>query len=305
MYKEETKEKVLSRLRLAQKILEDSDILPGIDGYNFKNPEKWWLHPRHEREALVIYLLLTCFDNLGQKDKFLTFENWLKSQKPLHKEEKEIITKSLTEETSDIDKAIKLQEGYHKIYGVKNAFYSGINTINEEEKEKLLKSIHVTYSPKSEDGNKIQRQQSIPIDDKKHEQDLKIKYLYSKRNGFTHSLEQYHNCSNPQASDVSIKNGSSWVILICDKKFMQSGSNTERKNSPNGGSYNYSTFGWPFVLFEVIYSALNIPFCRTSIKLNFRVIHFSDDNKHVTTYDNVEHQNVKNYETFMKIIANK
>ena len=75
----ETKEIIFSRLRLAQQLLEESDHLAGIDGNDFHGKE-YGFHPRHEREALVVYLLLTCFDKLGQKQNFTTFDNWLKDQ---------------------------------------------------------------------------------------------------------------------------------------------------------------------------------------------------------------------------------
>jgi hypothetical protein len=66
MISDVTIETIFSGLRLAQQLLEESDGLTGRNGYDL-NGKKWWFHPRHEREALVVYLLLTCFDKLGQR----------------------------------------------------------------------------------------------------------------------------------------------------------------------------------------------------------------------------------------------
>ena len=76
---EAKKSTVLSRLRLAQALLEESDKLPGREGYDWQSRSRVY-HPRHEREALVIYLLLTCFDLLGQERKFLDFDGWLRKK---------------------------------------------------------------------------------------------------------------------------------------------------------------------------------------------------------------------------------
>lgn len=60
MIEKSKKDFILARLKLAQSLLEESD--PSLRHTNSeKNDEKIWFHPVHEREALVSYLLLTCF----------------------------------------------------------------------------------------------------------------------------------------------------------------------------------------------------------------------------------------------------
>lgn len=72
---------IRARLVLCQRLLEESDTLPGSEGYTVDEANNTVHHPRHEREALVVYLLLTCFDLLGQSRPYMTFYEWLSSKK--------------------------------------------------------------------------------------------------------------------------------------------------------------------------------------------------------------------------------
>ena len=145
MISEETKEVIFTRLRLAQQLLEESDGLAGRDGYDYKG-KKWWFHPRHEREALVVYLLLTCFENIGQKHSFITFPSWLKSKKAAHTIEKEKIASSITKGLNVIESSARLMEGYQTIYGVRNAFYEGIKGLPENTKNHVIESVRLSFN---------------------------------------------------------------------------------------------------------------------------------------------------------------
>jgi hypothetical protein len=112
---------VRARLGLAQALLEDSDRLPGDSGYY---ADLWAeRHPRHEREALVNYLLLTCIDKLGQKRRFLSFDDWLNSKKAKHENERAHVLDGLQAFTSHEDAARALSSRYFQLYGVKNRFF--------------------------------------------------------------------------------------------------------------------------------------------------------------------------------------
>lgn len=300
MSSKEINEIIFSRLRLAQQLLEESDRLAGRDGYDL-NGKKWWFHPRHEREALVVYLLLTCFDKLGQKQKFTTFPNWLKSQKDAHKAEKESIVGSIMKGTSAVDLCVQLLEGYQAKYGVRNAFYEGVTGLPEVAKNHVLESVELSFNPEFGKHGPNVSTPSKPIEDKELEFNLKLKYLYGKRNGFTHKLDQYHICSVPMMSEMSFKNGSSWAVMIQNKRISYLGSHQEHEKVSTGGAYVYTVNNWPFALFESLYAALGLTFDRTSISLQFRAMMFSDDKSTITTYNNVAHKHLKDYDTFLRM----
>jgi len=129
---EENAKFVLARLKLAQSLLEESDRLPGWSGYDLASENEWWRHPRHERESLVNYLLLTCFDRLGQTRGFTTFKDWLSSKRKEHVEEREKALQTLKSSTSPLVIAASLAEHHQEIYGVRNSFYKGIESLSEE-----------------------------------------------------------------------------------------------------------------------------------------------------------------------------
>ena len=90
----ETEDFIHARLILAQELLEESDRLEGIQAYKFCTEKL--THARHEREALVVYLLLTCFDRLGQtQGKHISFQNWLESKKEPYTSQKSVALKQL------------------------------------------------------------------------------------------------------------------------------------------------------------------------------------------------------------------
>ncbi|MGE4268324.1 MAG: hypothetical protein AB7F25_12890 [Deferribacterales bacterium] len=302
--KQDVKEIVLSRLVLSQQLLEESDNLPGKSAYDFDN-EKWWFHPRHEREALVVYLLLTCFDKLGQHKGFITVENWLNSKKNIYVEQKNKVINQLPKECGVIDSAIKLFKKYNELYGVKNAFFQGINNLSESLKEKLLNSIILTYNPEFGKYENTSTP-SYPLDDKDEEQRLKLEYLYGKRNRFTHKLDQYHTSSFPLMSHNKFENESSWIAWIKNSKLQYVTTHQEHvKCESKEGANVFTIQDWPFILFEVLYSALGISFDRTTIKLKFQVQVESTNGSYITYYSCVEHNDLKDVKLFLKNVNYK
>lgn len=283
----ENAEFILARLRLAQSILEESDALEGLAGYDLTRPELGF-HPRHEREALVTYLLLTCFDRLGQKKRFTMFADWLKSKKSPHTVERNSALDSLQSNATQLDAACALADQYQSLYGVRNVFCQGINSLHEESRQRLFSSVSLLFVP--EYGQNVSGR-GYPLEDETLVRDLKLKHLYRRRNRFTHRLEQLVSLSTPAISELSIRNGSSWGAQIRDSRLTYMGGDSERVPLESGGAYVYRTKEWPFVLFEVLYAAIGVAFERASIRLKFKVQFFNSvEPAAVVIFDGVEHK---------------
>lgn len=291
---------IKARLRLAQELLEESDRLPGHSGYDLNNIKlgKPLYHPRHEREALVIYLLLTCFDLYGQEKGHITHQNWLNSHQADHENERQTVLDALPAEATHLEAARALAAEYQRIYGARVAFYRGIEKLPEDAKQQLFSSIHVQRSP---DYPPNVSGPAFPLEDDSLEKKLQLEYLYEKRNKFTHRLHQHHHSSEPLISNFRFPNGSSWFVMVMNGKLSYMSKNQERKPIGTGGYYVFDVGAWPFVLFGVLYAAIGIQFDRTSIKLKFQVQIFHDgENKIVRTLDGVDHCHLKDYKAIVQ-----
>lgn len=300
MVSDDTVGLIKARLILAQKLLEESDRLKGYAGYN-RDQDKWWLHPRHEREAVVVYLLLTCFDLLGQDHNggFVTFEGWLNGKKPKYIQEKNLALKDIPLDAIDhVGVAKALHSHYQNLYGIKNNFFQGILNLEPDIKNRMLKSVRIIFSP---DADKYGPDTSPPgyeLDDKEHELRLKLKRIFGKRNNFTHNLEQYYAASFPvptlptfRIDDVNSVDGSSWGATITDGRLYYLSGHYEFESHSDGSRYQYDFSDWPFVLFEILYAAINIPFDRTDINLKFYVRIWGDG--YVCTPHGIPHKLLK------------
>lgn len=271
---------IRNRLVLAQALLEESDALPGFKGY--KNDADGQIHhPRHEREALVVYLLLTCLDLLGQSRPYLTFPQWLESKKPEILRERNKVLDDLGALPADpMDCSKRIFEGYNLLYGATKAFFAGINDLPADIRAHLMNSIRIVRrDPRSLlDENRNVSFADIPIDDEAKLEKLKLNYLYSLRNSFTHQLAQVHFSSMPSMTGLmhSIRgtpddeqvDAASWGVTVYDGEVMYGGHNEQ------DGKYSYNLPGWPFVLFEVLYAAIGEDFKREQIRLNMYVLVF-------------------------------
>lgn len=295
--KDTIKKDVKARLTLSQQLLEESDKLQGYEGYDHDN-EEWWLHPRHEREALVIYLLLTCFDRLGQDLKYISFNDWLQSNKQIYKNERDTTIDLLPPNLSPTEFSIKLFERYQDLYGVRNSFCQGIMKLSSEVGDRFLDSVKLVFCP---DFGKEPNTSfpSFPLDDKKEEQTLKLRFLYKIRNRFTHNLYQYH-CASAPATSIRFTDGSSWCVWIRkSKRIIYGGCHQEHEILATGGAYVYSITDWPFILFETLYAAIDLPFDRTTIDLSFLVQIESEDCSTLTSYNNVKHKYLKDFVSYI------
>lgn len=261
---------VSARLKLAQSLLEESDAMPGWSGYDFNSEHEWWRHPRHEREALVNYLLLTCFDRLGQKHGFTTFQDWLNSKRTEHVDERQQVLQTVDISMPPLEVASALAEHYQALYGVRNSFYRGVESLPDELQKKLLESITISFDPIYGTLGPNTLTPGYPLNDQVLERRLKLKYLYDKRNAFTHRLEQYFAASN--SFGLSGGDEPSWKVMIEDSRLFYLSGHQEIERLKTGGVRAYSVAAWPFVLFETLHSALGSNFHRTNINLKFSVM---------------------------------
>lgn len=240
---------------------------------------EYWLHARHEREALVAYLLLTCFDILGRKEKHLTFADWVNSRKDIHIAQKQTAI-NLNQELNGGDplSLTKLLLAKHsEIFGVKNSFYSGMDTLTDSGKQKLFCSISVGFLPGHCNDPKVSYPLE-PISDSAEEMRLKKAYVFRRRNNFTHNLEQFQMSSVPMHTKGADQPTASWMAMLEDGEVRYWGVHSERVPYKTG-HYVYSLGQWPFVLFEVLYEAINIPFDITNIDLKFYLWILSNRNQ--------------------------
>lgn len=290
---EENVKFVLARLRLAQALLEESDALPGFTGYGLQSEKGWRMHPRHEREALVNYLLLTCFDRLGQERGFTTFQDWLKSKRTEHACERQQVLQAVEVTSSPLELATALADQYRSLYGVRNSFFRGIESLSDDLQKKLLESIIITFDPiYGTHGPNAVVTPTNPLDNDVLERSLKLKYLFEKRNRFTHRLEQFYVGSTPLGSFR--ENGPSWRAVIEDSRLSYLSANQEIVHLATGGAYVYSSC-WPFALFETLHVAVGSTFHRTDIKLRFEIQLYNSKVPGIVITVEVGHDQLKDF----------
>lgn len=141
---------------------------------NLQRPEiekiVWW-----HSERLITYLLLTCFDILGQSDGWTHFGNWLNTKKG---------GPDLTQVTSSdpIGVAKELYDQWLSKYGIRNSFYRFIDEcLDQPTRQRLLDSLEIKKYPLPPAEGALSRQSQIPTSDEE-----KLRYLYKVRNSFTH-----------------------------------------------------------------------------------------------------------------------
>lgn len=273
------------RLVLAKDILEDSDKLPGRLGI-IDDGSSYLKHPRHDREALVIYLLLTCFDFLGQPAEYRTFREWLESNDSDHKTQRDEAIGKLDESASPTEISLALVKAYDLSFGVKNSFFKGISNLTQSSRDLVLNSIHLFEAKDWRQRSPTTSVGASPLERSEDElQKIKLQYLYLKRNRFTHSLEQQDHLSAPRQSllglglfdenklkDMDI--GACWIVSLTSQGIQYHCQFDDEM--PRKPRILAKVKDWPFLLFEALYDAIGIPFDRTSIDLSFQVYRETD-----------------------------
>jgi hypothetical protein len=184
----------------------------------------------HYCMPLVTYLLLTCFDVLGQGRGWLTPADWLKSTKGLHVKER---LAALEHATPDREAAaLTLLEAHSKIYGVKQAFVRFVlEVLPADSRDRLLRSIRATFLPYPPGVT-----QTAERDDK-----WKIDYLFAKRNTYTHRAQGI-DAPHPSLFPREVFGDLGWVMHDHVRE--------------SGGGTTVAVWDWPKVLDGVVRDGL-------------------------------------------------
>ena len=167
------KELVRNRLVLVDKISSLRVQFTGVQHIK-ETPDGGWTNTWREFDGLRNYLLLTCFDLLGQPAAWVTFDEWLSSS--TKREERMSAAKSvMTRDVVDICK--EMLNVYTKRYGVRTSFYRFMDLrISASVKAELLYSVRIRKIDRE-----LNREIEVVNDEAKKKQ-----FLYELRNSFTH-----------------------------------------------------------------------------------------------------------------------
>jgi hypothetical protein len=180
-----------------------------------------WTHAYGEYDALVNYLLLTCFDQLGQSDEWRDYSSWLKARET--KLEREEALGSL-QARDPISIAGHLHDAYQARYGVRKSFNRFISErITDDARTELLRCVQVQRL----DGQAV-------IDDPK----VKQAFLYSTRNAFTHEAK-----AKGQVARVI----SPYLTMLGPNGYKYGFTEVDRDRR-----CTYSVRRWPFILYETV-----------------------------------------------------
>jgi len=249
---ESTPNPLIARISLVRERLEFVQIISNLNP-QFLNPSltqrtsnDGWTHPWAHFDALRNYLLLTCFDLLGQPSEWMDFNSWLNSKK--HQAE---VSKAINlnggQSPLDMIKAVNLF--YTAKFGVKNSFYRFINEVLlPETKAALLYSISIVYAQQfvthDDAGNEYRGSEQIKkIDD----DESKIKFLYSLRNVYTH-----------EATSIGSPSGGVWPkemfssVNEAGKALFGWENSMSRPAKEKDQFYSYGFRKWPDVLIETV-----------------------------------------------------
>ncbi|WP_208281750.1 hypothetical protein [Massilia oculi] len=204
--------------------------------------ENGWTHPWRYFDALMYYLLLTCFDLLGQPADWVPFSTWLESRKKA--DERNAAVQTIPERVDALAIAKHLNTAYQSIYGVKNSFHHFVqHVLTDEERKELYFNIQIVRGQKGGDPNT-----SYPALGYVESEKAKLDWLFSLRNKFTHNAVTMGNPGAgifPQAYDA---------ITIDGKP--RKGYLEIYRESKNDEWIIYQVRDWPFVLQRLIQSAL-------------------------------------------------
>lgn len=132
--------RVKDRLFLYDKISDLKEFFRG-DEYTEHPSEGTFDHKFRHYQALRFYLLLTCFDILGQESEFIDFNEFLNSNK--FKTERIKLLREFSTET-EISKIKIMYEYYLKIYGFKKRYLYFIdNILDETQRNRLYSTIKI------------------------------------------------------------------------------------------------------------------------------------------------------------------
>ena len=142
--------------------------------------------------------------------------------------------------------------------------------------------------------------EAVPLEEtNSRKETMRFRYLYQKRNRFTHRLEQNDRGSAPFASLLpgldragANENAASWMIEIREgKPVYMCGLQEVKYDQGEQVHYVFRAYDWPFLLFEVLHSAIGASFDRTDIHLTFHVTKECGDQ--VMRWPSVGHKEIR------------
>jgi hypothetical protein len=212
-----------------------------------RNEFKHSFNPYSHYSGLKIYLLLTCFDILGQNDEWKDFSSWLNSKTKIS--ERDQIFKR-HEHLDLLESMKKVHEDYNSLYGVKRSFMNFVNKkLSDQQKYKLLISVIILRGKVSQptilpDG-RIQIQGGGGGKAEKYiaSDSEKLNMLFKLRNPFTHSGIPIGNSNELFFKDHIIKQ------FDLNHKRGDMIFNEIRKNQMQ---YTLAVFDWPDLVIEVL-----------------------------------------------------
>lgn len=133
---------------------------------------------KHKTEPLVIYLLLTCFDKLGQPEKWVNYNEWLTSEGC--KGERKSAKIDFDSSDGKVCEAKFFYDYYNKIYSARSAFFRFLREVlPNKSKEELMSCIEINiYTLRTE------RELISSYEVRKKEE-----FLYQMRNDYTHKVQ--------------------------------------------------------------------------------------------------------------------
>jgi hypothetical protein len=138
-------------------------------------PNGGWTHPWMYFDSLRNYLLLTCFDLLGQPAAFKDFQTWLTAKTTA--KEREAIVSGIPASYDPIKTAALIHREYLEAYGAKTSFYRFIDVVIPASKRAQL-----LYSVRIRRIDPIRNKELEVVEN----DDAKKKWLYEIRNSYTH-----------------------------------------------------------------------------------------------------------------------
>lgn len=236
---------VKERLEFIKKLIKFRKIFRLDIRDDMDNFMKKLKNPYREYSALRFYLALTCFDTLGQSEKYISFEEWIKTKN--YKSEVSSIIQEGQKKEEDVLKIIQiLQDSYNRKYSMQKSFKRFIyELLDEEDRIQLYHSIKIRKILILKDGKSKQDPLFLPSENQK------LKFLISVRNYYTHK-------SIP--TGLLYMGNDSYDEDEPDKTFypdnIKLGYCPVRLDKRNGFYYEYSVRKWPGLLISMVEKAL-------------------------------------------------
>jgi hypothetical protein len=158
-----------------------------------------WLHHR----SLVAYLLLTCFDLLGQDPDWMKFDSWLKSNSTKQKNERQQAIQSIPDGAGPVETTEALLARYNEIYSMGSGFK---NLLRDKLPDQARRNLFDTIAIKKCVAPPLAGETELPI---VLDEEKKIDWLFQLRNGYTHRAE-YVPGSHPDALPEDYRGDDRW-----------------------------------------------------------------------------------------------